>query len=278
MKTVAYLGIPGSFSHIAARTYFGDAEYLGKATFKMVFDALRNGDAEYGIVPVENSLAGTIYENYDYLNQYLVNAVGEVYVHVKHQLLVSDGSQNAVQAVAGIRKVYSHPKALEQCTRFFEQHPKIEQIAVSDTAAAAKRVAESHDPTLAAIANEEAARIYGLRMLVDNLQDDPQNYTRFLVLTKNRSVAPNSDKCSILFTIPHKPGSLVTALSFLANHGVNLTKIESRPISGKPFEYVFYVDFEFTPDKVKEIDSILHGFRSATSTLKVIGFYPKGKR
>ena len=278
MKTVAYLGIPGSFSHIAARTYFGEADYRGVPTFKLVFDALRNGDAEYGIVPVENSLAGTIYENYDYLNQYLANAVGEVYLHVKHQLLAPSGTQPSEQAIAGIRKVYSHPKALEQCARFFDQHPKIEQIAVSDTAAAAKRVAESNDPSCAAIANKEAARIYGLRMLQDDLQDDPQNYTRFLVLTKNRSVAPDSDKCSILFTIPHKPGSLVSALSFLANHTMNLTKIESRPISGKPFEYVFYVDFEFTPDKVKDIDSILHGFRTVTSTLKVIGFYPKGKR
>lgn len=278
MKTIAYLGIPGSFSFIAARTHFGDAEYIGRPTFKSIFDALRNGDTEYGIVPVENTLAGTIYENYDHFNEYLANAVGEVYLLVRHNLLGLKTTESAELTIARLKKVYSHPKAIEQCTHFFEQHRHIEPVAVSDTAAAAKLVAESKNPEYAAIANDEAGQIYGLQTLLPDIQDDPQNYTRFMVLTKNKSVPARSDKCSILFTIPHTPGSLVKALSFLADHGLNLTKIESRPITGKPFEYVFYVDFEFPPDKVSEIDSVLHGFRSATATLKVIGFYPKGKR
>lgn len=278
MNKVAYLGIPGSFSYSAALKYFGtDASLSGYENFKGVFDALRENTVEFGIIPIENSLAGSIYDNYDYLSEYKANAIGELYLKVEHHLMIKNPLDTSEKALQEIKKVYSHPKALEQCNMFFEKYPHIEKIAYGDTASAAKYVSELQNPTIAAIANREAAEMYGLSIIKPNIQDHAINYTRFLVLSKNRSFADDSNKCSIMFTLSHVPGSLMNTLKILADQDYNLTKIESRPIQAKPFEYIFYVDFEFPKGDMQAIDNVFNELRKYTITLQVLGFYKSEK-
>lgn len=271
---IAYLGIPGSFSFVATTNYFGTAhEYQGTNRFKDIFELVNEDKVDAGIIPVENSLAGSIYENYDLLNQYnLITVVGEYYLRIEHSLLALPGS-----SASSITEIYSHPKALEQCSLFFERNKSIKQIAATDTAAAAKSVAEVKDTTKGAIANQLAAELYGLTILEKNIEDDTHNYTRFLVIMKQAAAPQDANKCSVVYTLPHTPGSLCKTLQFLADHNLNLTKIESRPIIGKPFEYTFYVDFEFSHEALSHLDAIMSDFRKATRTLKVLGFYKAGK-
>ncbi len=274
---ISHLGIPGSFSYLAAVEYFGmNNEFTGKKTFKEIFDSVFLEQCDAGIIPLENSLAGSIYENYDLLFRYGVNVIGEQYIHVEHTLIGITTGESAEERISHLKKVYSHPKALEQCSIFFEKNPHIEQIAYSDTAAAAKHIAELGDTSIGAIANDISSRLYKLQPIKKNIEDDKQNFTRFLVITRDTPYNDHSDKCSLMFTIPHVPGSLYRTLKFLADHELNLTKIESRPIAGKPFEYIFFIDFMFHSVRFREIDDILTKFRSSTQTLKVLGFYPSG--
>lgn len=274
MSTISYQGVPASFSHIAAYQYFGPQhEYVGTNQFVEIFNNLSSNKSEYGVVPVENTLAGSVYENYDHLFHFDVYAIGEITIKIEHQLLGMQQS-TAADNFKQIKKVYSHIKALEQCEHFFETHPWIEKIIHSDTAGAAKMVAESQDPTIAAIASRQAGELYKLQTLQANIEDDPRNFTRFLIISNEKKEIDNADKCSLIITLPHTPGSLYAALAQLASHGVNLTKIESRPILGKPFEYVFYIDIEF-PDipKSKMTEVIMNDFKKHTNSIKILGFY-----
>ena len=274
---ISHLGIPGSFSYLAAVEYFGSGnDFTGKNTFKEIFDSVFLEQCDAGIIPLENSLAGSIYENYDLLFRYGVNVTGEQYIHVEHTLMSVTGGEPEEERIAHLKKVYSHPKALEQCRLFFEKHPHIEQVAYSDTAAAARHIAELGDKSIGAIANDLSSRLYKLQPLKKSIEDDKQNFTRFLIITRDTPFDDHYDKCSLMFTIPHVPGSLYHTLKFLADHDLNLTKIESRPIAGKPFEYIFFIDFLFHSEKFREIDDILSKFRSTTQSLKVLGFYPSG--
>jgi len=274
MSTISYLGIPGSFSYIAAMSYFsGNHEFIGVKNFEGIFKNIQSGKTTHGVVPVENTLAGSIYENYDHLFEYPVYAVGEQKVKIEHHLLVNQDA-GVMNDLKRIKKVYSHPKALEQCERFFDNHPWMEEIAYSDTAAAAKMVAEKGSAMIAAIANSMAAKLYNLHVLKSNIEDDANNFTRFLVLGTNHKKINGADKCSLIITLPHTPGSLYAALAKLSEHGINLTKIESRPILGKPFEYVFYIDIEFAGKTQDEMKQIIKGdFKKQTKTLKIFGFY-----
>lgn len=281
IASIAYQGIPGSFSYLAATKYFGlEQRWLGTSHFRDIFKLIDDKTANYGIVPVENSLAGSVYENYDLLGKYNLAVVGEFYLKVTHHLLClpQSGSIPVTTQIKQITQVVSHPKALEQCTKFFEHHPWIEQVAFSDTARAAQHVAASDCHQVAAIASQAAADLYNLKIIKSNLEDDPHNYTRFLVIAKDSLNQEMANKCSIIFTVSHRPGSLFCALEVLAKNSLNLTKLESRPIPEKPFEYVFYVDFEFTPGVQSLIEAILAEFRKHTNAFKVLGYYRAATR
>lgn len=280
-RTIAYQGIPGSFSHLAAIGYFGDAvECRGTKQFNQIFLLVSEEKADYGIIPVENSLAGSIYQNYDLLNKYELTVSGEYYLKIEHHLLTIPQPRNlsTIDQIKRIKRIVSHPKALEQCSTFFEQHPWIEQVASSDTARAAQQVALTDNYEVAAIASRSASELYNLQIIGNNLEDVPDNYTRFLVVSPKRSIDQIANKCSIIFTVKHEPGSLYTALSILAKNQLNLTKLESRPIPKTPFEYTFYVDFEFNTCTCKSVALILEEFKEHTLDFKVLGYYQAAQR
>ncbi len=279
MKSIFYQGVPGSFSHIAAMEYFGaENEFVGTKQFIEIFRDVESNVSSFGVVPVENTLAGSIYENYDNLYEHNVYAVGEINIKVEHFLLALPDVDESNELIS-IKKVYSHIKAIEQCERFFETHPWMEKTVHSDTAGAAKMVAESGNKTIAAIASNKAAELYGLKKVRSNIEDDGNNFTRFVIISKNETDISEANKCSLIITLPHIPGSLYAALSKLAEHGVNLTKIESRPILGKPFEYVFYIDIEFPGIDKNTMSAVINGgFKEHTSSVKILGFYKSAKK
>lgn len=275
MKTIAYQGMPGSFSHLTALRELGkEANFLGKNTFKDVFKHLDNQQVEFALLPIENSLIGTIYENYDMMNAYPVAIAAEYYTKISHCLLTC-----AQKGVDNVKRVYSHPKALEQCKDFFATHPWIEAVSHVDTAGAAADIAKWKDPSYAAIASKQCAEIYHLHLLMDGIEDDPHNYTRFALITKSSSSVPHCDKankCSLQLTLSHRSGTLARLLNVLVEHGMNLTKIESRPLVGKPFEYQFYLDFQFPSKKL--LKQFLEELPLYVVHFKLLGIYKAGHR
>lgn len=268
---VAYQGVTGSFSYLAVCAFFGATPVtFGKSKFRDIFSSLQSAESNYAVVPVENSLVGSIYEIYDLLWEHDFFVAGEYFLRVRHNLLAMHND------LSKIRKVYSHPKALEQCRDFLESQSQIEVCSYSDTARAAQFVAESNDPSLSAIASEEAAKIYNLTTVRSGIEDDHLNYTRFLVLNSSGQSAADASKCSLIFTLPHTPQSLLKALQALADEKINITKIQSRPIQGKPFEYVFYIDLDFQPQDLSWVRERIEMFKAETNALKVLGFYKKG--
>jgi prephenate dehydratase len=246
---IAIQGEPGAFSHEAALKFVPGAEIVPCALSAEVFAALDAGTADAAAIPIENSLAGSVLEHFDLLLKHDVKVVEETLLRIRHNLIVLPGV-----TVAEINRVYSHPVALAQCRQFLSNHPAMKAIAFYDTAGSVKQLAELGDPHVAAIASEAAAAIYGAEILEREIEDDPENYTRFFLVRRagdapcnpeshgRESTDPEANKMSIAFTLEHRPGSLVAALGALSAVGTNLTKIESRPVHGKPWEYIFYVD------------------------------------
>lgn len=276
---ITYQGVPGSYSHITATNYFGTGHnFIGTKAFKEIFENLKQGNADVAVIPVENTLAGTIYENYDYLNSYPIYAIGEYNLKIEHQLLGIHTDDTPEERIKKITKVYSHIKALEQCTHFFDSYLGIEKIVYSDTAGAAQMVAEQKNPSLAAIASNTASNLYKLDVLKANIEDDSENFTRFLVISTKETGIADANKCSLILTISHIPGSLYMALGIFADNKMNLTKIESRPIHGRPFEYVFYVDLEFDSKDLAQVKEVISTeLPTVTQTLKVLGFYKSAR-
>lgn len=278
MSIIVHIGKPGSFSHVAARTQYGaDHTYIGCKSFEGVFQSVLEGNAEIGVLPIENSLAGSIYENYDLFNRYPVHIISEQYLKVQHFLLCKKSEHNDLERIKKISTVYSHPKALEQCRSFFSSHDWMKPTVAIDTATSAYQVASSDDMTVAAIGSLESAHLYRLDVLVRNIEDDRNNYTRFVYITKNKGNNPQTNKCSLQFEVKHEPGSLVRVLQVLSTHKLNLTKIESRPIHGKPFEYQFYMDFEFDPKHREGLDAVIDELRRNAHTVKMLGIYKAGE-
>ena len=268
-KKVAYQGVKASFSEMAiARRFSGEAEAIGKVTFDEVFEALCMAEVDLAALPIENSLIGPIVENLDLLARHEAHVVGELCLPIEHCLVGKKG-----QKLEEIRKVSSHPKALAQCTRFFQEHPWIEPVVHFDTAGAAKEIAMGSDTTAAAIGSRKTAEEYGLEILQKNLEDDGSNTTRFLFLQKGgkERVDLKEGKCSLLFTLAHEPGSLAAALNVLAEEGLNLMQIVSRPIKEKPFEYLFFVDLLYS-DKI-DLQGVLEKMAEHTETFKLLGVY-----
>jgi len=236
---IAIQGEPGSFSHEAALKLVPGAEILPCALSPEVFAALDEGAADAAAIPIENSLAGSVLDHFDLLLKHDVKVVRETLVRIRHNLIALAGAK-----IDEIDRVYSHPVALAQCRRFLAAHPRMRAIAFYDTAGSVKQLAETRDRREAAIASAAAARHYGAEILASGIEDDPENYTRFFLVRRaaEAETDPEATKMSVAFTLEHRPGSLVAALSALSAVGTNLTKIESRPVHGKPWEYIFYVD------------------------------------
>jgi prephenate dehydratase len=236
---IAIQGEPGSFSHEAALKLAADAEIVPCSLSAEVFRALSGGAVEAAVIPIENSLAGSVLEHFDLLLAHDVKVVGETLLRIRHNLIGMPGT-----ATAEIERVYSHPVALAQCRRFLAGHPQMAAIAFYDTAGSVKQLMEQSDRRAAAIASEAAALYYGAAILEAGIEDNPENFTRFFLVHRAAEAAadPEANKISLAFTVENRPGSLVAALNELSALGTNLTKIESRPVHGKPWEYIFYVD------------------------------------
>ena len=240
IQTIAFQGEHGAFSEHAALSFFHNKiTPVPHRSFDDVFKAVQSKATRYGIIPIENSLGGSILQNYDLLQRFNLNIVGEIKLQVRHALITHKGV-----SLKDIRFIYSHPQALAQCERFLKKFPQIEIVAVYDTAGAAKMIKEESRLDGAAIANERTAHIYGLHILKKGIESDHRNYTRFLILSPHIEPAKGKSKTSIVFAMKDLPGALFKALSVFALRDINLHKIESRPIVGKPWEYLFYIDFE----------------------------------
>lgn len=278
MKRIAYQGVKGSFSYMTALKQFGEKNtFIGMQTFKEVFEEVENGKADVAVLPIENSLIGSIYENFDLLNSYAMKIIGENYTKIEHCLLATKIPFETIEErLKVIKNVLSHPKALEQCSLFFQEHPWMKAVVYMDTAAAAAEVAVCKDPASAAIASESAAEIYGLEILRRGIEDDPRNYTRFATIAKEEISRDRADKCSLLMQLKHAPGALAEVLNLFANREINLTKIESRPLRGSPFKYLFYLDFEFSINTGRYIEDLLQVLSDHVLMLKILGFYKKG--
>jgi prephenate dehydratase len=268
MMRVAIQGERGAYSEAAALAHFGEIEPVPCRTLAEVFDVVERGDADRGMVPVENSQAGSINETYDLLARRALHIVGEHNQRIEHCLLALPG-----ETLESVHTVLSHPQALAQCEAFLIRHGW-ETVPVYDTAGSAKIVATDRRPGTAAIASRHAAAIYGLVVLAENIETNPVNYTRFLALAQTPAPAVARAKTSIVFTTANVPGALYRALGAFATRGINLTKLESRPRRDRPWEYMFYVDFEahhLSPEG-KEALAELAG---VTAFLRVLGSYPR---
>jgi chorismate mutase/prephenate dehydratase len=269
---VAFQGEAGAYSQQAAHIYFGpSASTLPQGDLAEVFAAVRANEADYGIVPVENSLEGSISQTYDLLRESDLKIAGEIEVRVTHCLIANLGV-----GIDDIKKVHSHPQALGQC-RSFIQHMGWEIIPTFDTAGSVKMIKEKKLTDGAAIASAEAADIYGMNILSHALEDDPRNFTRFFVLAREDVLPTGNDKTSLVFSVKHQPGALHSFLEGLAGQGLNLTKIESRPTRQMPWEYNFYLDFEGHRQD-EQVKTALAALAPFATFIKVLGSYPKAHR
>jgi len=273
-RRVAYQGAEASYSHLAARKYFADLadamEYRGFATFAEALHDAESGRAGYAFLPIENTTAGSINETYDLLRSTDLQIVGEEVWEVRHCLLGT-----AKVAPGKLRRVLSHPQALVQCSAFLRGLPRMEPVAYEDTAEAARKVRQDGDPTQAAIASEEAGGLHGLVVIARDIADQPENWTRF-VLVSSLDLTPDPripSKTSLVLTTPHRHGALAHCLAVLAEHGLNLTKLESRPVPRRPWEYLFYVDFEGSLAEEAAALAVA-ALRRECPYVKVLGSYP----
>ena len=274
---VAYQGERGAYGERAIRHWFtGEVKPLPVPEFASVFEAVLEGKVDYGMVPIENSLTGSIHQNYDLLLQFPdVRIVGEQKIRIEHNLIGLSGAR-----LEDIRKVFSHPQGLAQCSRFLDQHPGWERVAFYDTAGAVRFVAEKNDPQNAAIASAEAADVYNLVVLKQGVETSVQNYTRFFVIARVAD-APEGPgprekgKASFSFSVADEPGALFRALQVIAGRGLNMKKLESRPILGKPWQYLFYIDVDLPSDQTV-FGGCMEELKGVTEDLRVLGIYRAG--
>ncbi len=279
-KKIAIQGWPGANHEIAAKAYFEDdnLEVLPCLTFPDLFQTLKNDRSIYGIIAIENTLVGSLLPNYTMLKDSDLVIIGEYKLRIKHQLMALPG-----QSIEDIREVHSHPMALAQCEEFFKDYPHIKLIASEDTALSAKLIAEEQRTGIAAIASELAADMYHLNIIARGIETNKRNYTRFLVIT-DRALTETDElleqdrinKSSLVFSLPHDEGSLSKVLTVLSFYNINLTKIQSLPIVGQEWAYLFYIDLTFNDYKryLQSLDAI----RPLCKKLKILGEYEKGKQ
>ena len=269
---VAFQGEVGAYSEMAVYKHFTfDTKIVPCKSFSSVFKSVEAGKVDYGVVPIENSIEGSVNQVYDLFLEYDLKVCGEIILKIEHCLLANSNAN-----LGSIRVVYSHPQALAQCSNFLEKLG-CEIISTYDTAGAAKIVKKKGTNEVAAIASERAAEIYGMKILARDIANVPDNYTRFLILSKEDSPPSGNDKTSIIFSLRHVPGSLYKALEEFALRGINLTKIESRPTKHKPWEYNFYLDFEGHRNDPKCMEA-LKGLGNKVTFIKILGSYPKANK
>lgn len=273
---VAFQGEPGAFSEAAAIQLLGEAiTTVPRATFEAAFSAVPEGGADALLAPVENSLAGSVVRVFDLLMESGLTIVAETILPIQMQLIGAPGS-----SLGEIRSVASHPMALAQCERLFAAHPQWKRVPAEDTAGSVREALARGDKTFAAIAGRRAAEHYKGVILADNIQDNAENYTRFVLLVPENEASgwltSGARKVSLAMRLAHRPGALLASLEPFAKHGANLLKIESRPIHGRPWEYQFFIDAEASD--VARLDRALSEVRSATSEFRVLGRYVAASR
>lgn len=268
VQRAAFLGEMGSFSNKACTQYFGDkVDGLPTPSFRLIFEAIKTGEADFGVVPVENSLTGSIHENYDLLLEYDMKIVGEITLRIIHHLIGQPGAK-----IEDITRVLSPPMAFQQCRQFLDQHETWELVPVKDTSGAVKTISESGNINEAAIAGKEAAEIHGMAILEEGIETNPRNFTRFVVISAGPIEKGPCHKSSLIFSAGNQPGALYEILKIYAENDINLVKLESRPIHGKPWEYMFYVDLEADVE-ADEFKPILDLLETKTDYLKILGSY-----
>ena len=267
-QKAAFLGEIGTFSHKASTQYFGNQVTAVPApSFKSIFESVKNGDVDFGVVPVENSLSGSIHENYDLLLEYNLRIVGEITLRIIHHLV---GHPEA--KIDTIRRVFSPPIIFQQCRQFLDQHADWELMPVKDTAGAVKAISEKANSADVAIASKEAAKIHGMTVIEEGIETNPRNYTRFVVIGSEPFEKGPKRKSSLIFSTGNQPGALYEVLKIYSENGINLVKLESRPIHGKPWEYMFYVDLEADVES-EAFKPILEMLKAKTDYLKILGSY-----
>lgn len=267
---VVYQGVPGAYADEAAHGFFGDgARYDTRETWRGAFEALRRCDADYAVVPIENNSTGSINGVYDLLTDFGFYVVGEQTVKVEHCLCAP-----RIAELSGIRDVYSHEQGFFQCAEYIEKNG-FRENAMLNTAAAAKYVEEQNDASKAAICSRRAAELYGLSVLAAGINTSGENYTRFFIVSPEMEIRKGSDKISVMFTLPNEPGALSRVMSLIALHGLNLSKLESRPTEGRGWEYRFFADIGGSL-KDGAMDSVLYEMLENTLSLRVLGNYVKG--
>jgi prephenate dehydratase len=269
MIKVSFQGERGAYSQAAARSFFAeDIETVPLSTFAEVLESTISGNTDYSVLPVENSLEGSVGESYDLLYSTSLNAMGEIYHRIEH-CLIGNGSLEEVDTV------YSHPQALGQCRDFIQKN-NMKTVPTYDTAGSVKIIKEINKKNISCIASKTASQIYKMPIVSENIANKLNNYTRFLVLSKKISDETGSDKTSIIFSIKHEPGSLFRIIENFHSYNVNLTKIESRPTKSKNWEYNFYVDFEGHA-KNPQILKMLEKIKNETLYMQTLGSYPSAK-
>jgi len=266
-ERVAFQGEPGAYSEMATIQYFRNSNLVPMKSLQDVFDGLRHGDVEFGVVPIENSIEGSVNETYDLLLDTNFVVSGEIYQRVRHCLIVNKGGGS------NIRSVYSHPQALAQCRRYL-QGRNLATVAAYDTAGAVKMIKQKKNMKVAAIASRRAAELNEMDILEEGIEDIKNNFTRFLIMSKIRTKPTGHDGTSMIFSVKHIPGALFSILEEFANRNINLTKIESRPKKEKPWEYNFYVDFEGHIDN-KIINVAVESIKKKAAFIKILGSYER---
>jgi prephenate dehydratase len=270
---IAFQGEGGAFSEEAALKLMGkDAIVVPCGTFDATFAAIQNAVADYVLAPMENSLAGSVHRSFDLLVESGLHVVGEVIIPIAHNLIALPGT-----TVAELKSVESHPVALAQCERFFAANPNLRRVAAEDTAGSVREIVRARDASRGAIAGKRAAELYGAAILREHLEDDPENYTRFFLLSASpdapvQAVSTAADKITLVFQLAHRPGALLHALEPFAHRNINMMKIESRPMHGRPWQYRFYLDLQAAagnPELVAALDELRH----AVVEMKILGSY-----
>ena len=265
---VVFQGTDGAYSQVAMHKFFSkDVNSFHVQTFRDAMEAIEEGSADFAVLPIENSSAGMVSEMYDLLEEFENYIVGEVILPINHYLV---GTENTT--LESIERVYSHPQALMQCSKFLDRHGSWQQIGAANTAVAAKKILNENDPTQAAICSEHAAEIYGLKILEEKINHNHNNSTRFIVVTNQKIFLKKAQKISICFEVAHESGSLYHLLSHFIYNDLNMTKIESRPIEGKTWEYRFFVDFEGNMGDAA-VKNAIRGLREESKSLKILGNY-----
>ena len=265
---IAYQGVAGAYSEAAALRFNRAADVLPRPSFEDVFAVVAERQATHGILPIENTIGGTIHRNYDLLLEHDLPIVGEVKLAIAHHLVVLEGT-----TLDQVRRVYSHPQGLAQCERFLRTLKDVEIVATYDTAGSAKMIREENLRGSAAIASQRAAQVFDLRVLRSGIQDYADNFTRFLLIGREALPLGTPDKTTIVFTVPNEAGALFKALSVFAMRGIDLTKLESRPIPDRPFEYLFYADLATNREDFRCSRALMNLAEFAPS-VRTLGSYP----